>query len=81
MASRLPRRLGEIAVALAALCAVSAPTASVAGPANYEVTYTASNSDAADVILTLGAPAGGGYFNVVAASGIWDGDPTPPWSR
>ena len=75
MASHLPRRLGEIAVALAALCAVLAPIASVAGPAKYEVTYTASNGDAADVILTLGNPAGGGYFNVAGASGIWDGDP------
>jgi hypothetical protein len=75
MASHLTRRLGEIAAVLAALCAISAPTASIAGPANYEVTYTASNGDAADVILTLGNPAGGGYFNVVAASGIWDGGP------
>jgi hypothetical protein len=75
MASHLTRRLGEIAAVLAALCAISAPIASVAGPAEYEVTYTASNGDAADVILTLGNPAGGGYFNVAAASGIWDGDP------
>jgi hypothetical protein len=75
MASRLPRRLGEIAVALASLCAVLAPIASVAGPAKYEVTYIASNGDTADVILTLGNPAGGGYFNVAGASGNWDGDP------
>ena len=75
MASHLTRRLGEIAAVLAALCAISAPIASLAGPAEYEVTYTASNGDAADVILTLGNPAGGGYFNVAAASGIWDGDP------
>jgi hypothetical protein len=75
MASHLPRRLGEIAAVLAVLCAVAAPTASVAGPTEFEVAYAASNGDAAEVILTLGAPAGGGYFNVVAASGIWDGDP------
>ena len=75
MASHLTKRLGEIAAVLAALCATLAPVASVAGPAEYEVTYTASNGDAADVILTLGNPAGGGYFNVAAASGIWDGDP------
>jgi hypothetical protein len=75
MASHLPRRLGEIAAALAALCVVSMPIASVASPAQYEVTYTASNGDAADVILTLGNPAGGGYFNIAAASGTWDGDP------
>jgi hypothetical protein len=75
MASHLLRRLSEIAAVLTALCAISAPIASVAGPAEYEVTYTASNGDAADVSLTLGNPAGGGYFNVAAASGIWDGDP------
>jgi hypothetical protein len=75
MTSYLPRRLGAIAAALAALFAILAPVASVAGPAQYEVTYTASNGDAADVFLTLGNPAGGGYFNVVAASGTWDGDP------
>jgi hypothetical protein len=75
MASYLTRRLGEVAAALAAFCAISAPIAAVAGPANYEVTYTASNGDVADVILTLGDPAGGGYFNVIAASGTWDGDP------
>jgi hypothetical protein len=75
MTSHLTRRLGEIAAALAALCAALAPIASVAGPAEYEVTYTASNGDAADVILTLGNPAGGGYFNIAAASGTWDGDP------
>jgi hypothetical protein len=75
MASHLPRWLVEIAVALAALCAVLTPVASVAGPAKYEVTYTASNGDAADVILTLGNPAGDGYFNVAAASGVWDGEP------
>ena len=75
MASHLPRRLGEIAAALVALCVVSMPIASVAGPGQYEVTYTASNGDAADVILTLGNPAGGGYFNIAAASGTWDGDP------
>ena len=75
MASRLPRRLVGIAAVLAALCAISAPIASVAGLAKYEVTYTASNGDAADVILTLGNPAGGGYFNIAAASGTWDGDP------
>jgi hypothetical protein len=69
------RRFGEIAAALAALCAVSMPIAAVAGPAKYEVTYTASNSDTADVILTPGASAGGGYFNIAAASGTWDGDP------
>ena len=75
MASYLTRRLGEVAAVLAAFCAISAPVASVAGPAEYEVTYTASNGDAADLILTLGNPAGGGYFNVAAASGVWDGDP------
>ncbi len=75
MASYLTRRLGEVAAVLAAFCAISAPVASVAGPAEYEVTYTASNGDAADLILTLGNPAGGGYFNVAAASGTWDGDP------
>jgi hypothetical protein len=68
-------RFGEVAAVLAAFCAISAPVAAVAGPANYEVTYTASNGDAADLILTLGNPAGGGYFNVAAASGVWDGDP------
>jgi PEP-CTERM motif len=66
---------GEIAAALAALCAVAMPIAAMAGPAKYEVAYTASNGDAGDVILTLGNPAGGGYFNITAASGIWDGDP------
>ena len=75
MTSHLTRRLCEIAAALAALCAALAPIASVAGPAEYEVTYTASNGDSADVILTLGNPAGGGYFNIAAASGTWDGDP------
>jgi hypothetical protein len=75
MVSHLTRRLGGIAAVLAALCAILAPTPSVAGPAKYEVTYTASNGDSADVILTLGNPAGGGYFDVAAASGIWDGDP------
>jgi hypothetical protein len=75
MASHLTRRLGKIAAVLAAPCAISAPIASVAGPAEYEVTYTASNGDAADMILTLGTPAGGGYFNIAAASGVWDGYP------
>ena len=75
MASHLTTRLGKIAAMLTALWAIWAPIASVAGPAEYEVAYTASNGDAADLILTLGNPAGGGYFNVAAASGIWDGDP------
>jgi hypothetical protein len=75
MASYLPTQLGEIAAALAALCVISAPIASVAGPAQYEVTYTASNGDTADVMFTLGDPAGGGYFNIETVSGTWDGDP------
>ena len=73
--SHLIRRFGGLVAALAALYAVSGPIAAIAGPAEYAVTYTASNGDTADLILTLGAPAGGGYFNIASVSGTWDGNP------
>jgi PEP-CTERM motif len=63
------------AAGLTALLAGAVPFAAIAGPAKYELAYTASNGDAGDVILTLGKPATGSYFDVTAVSGTWDGNP------